>query len=171
MKYIHNRNRRRALPVINGKDICVNDCRRRFTKKPASNSSQRSFVEFVLQPMYKLIAQVVGDVDTTLNDTLAELNIRVSKEEMKLNIRPLLRIVCNRFMGDFSGFVNMCVEQIHSPLDNAKIKVDHIYTGPKEDSIYFDMIKCNPNGTLMVHSAKMYPNDDCTFFQVTKTIQ
>lgn len=121
-----------------------------------------------MEPMYKLIAQVVGDVDTTLNDTLAELNIRVSKEEMKLNIRPLLRIVCNRFMGDFSGFVSMCVEQIRSPLDNAKIKVDHIYTGPKEDSIYGDMINCNPNGTLMVHSAKMYPNDDCTFFQVKK---
>jgi len=57
-------------------------------------------VEFILEPMYKLIAQVVGDVDTTLSDTLAELNVRVSKEEMKSNIRPLLRLVCNRFMGD-----------------------------------------------------------------------
>jgi len=80
--------------------------------------------------MYKLIAQVVGDVDTTLSDTLAELNVRVSKEEMKSNIRPLLRLVCNRFMGDCSGFVDMCVEHIKSPLENAKRKVDHIYTGP-----------------------------------------
>jgi len=35
-------------------------------------------VEFILEPMYKLIAQVVGDVDTTLSDTLAELNVVVS---------------------------------------------------------------------------------------------
>lgn len=117
--------------------------------------------------MYKLIAQVVGDVDTTLADTLAELNIRITKEEMKTNIRPLLRMVCNRFLCDFSGFVDMCVEHIQSPLENAKKKVDHIYTGPKEGRIYQNMIDCNQNGTLMVHSAKMYPTDDCTFFQVS----
>lgn len=116
--------------------------------------------------MYKLFAQVVGDVDSTLLDTLAELNIRVTKEEMKCNIRPLLRLVCNRFLGDFSGFVNMCVEHIRSPLDNAKNKIDHIYTGPKEGMLYDGMASCDQTGNLMVHSAKMYPTDDCTFFQV-----
>lgn len=120
--------------------------------------------------MYKLIAQVVGDVDSSLSDTLAELNIRITKEEMKNNIRPLLRLVCNRFLSDFSGFVDMCVEHIRSPLDNAKRKVDHIFTGPKEGKIYQDMITCNQNGNLMVHSSKMYPTDDCTFFQVSYNI-
>ena len=116
--------------------------------------------------MYKLFAQVVGDVDCALADTLAELNIRVTKEEMRCNIRPLLRLICNRFLGDFSGFVDMCVEHIKSPLDNAKTKVDHVYTGPKEGMMYDNMIECNALGNLMVHSAKMYPTDDCTFFQV-----
>lgn len=139
---------------------------RKFTKKPPHSSAQRSFVEFILEPMYKLFAQVVGDVDSTLLDTLAELNIRVTKEEMKCNIRPLLRLVCNRFLGDFSGFVNMCVEHIRSPLDNAKTKIDHIYTGPKEGMLYDGMAACDQTGNLMVHSAKMYPTDDCTFFQV-----
>ncbi|KAH8347169.1 hypothetical protein KR059_006083 [Drosophila kikkawai] len=147
-------------------DMYFNSKTRKFSKKQPHNSAQRSFVEFILEPMYKLIAQVVGDVDTTLSDTLAELNVRVSKDEMKSNIRPLLRLVCSRFMGDCSGFVDMCVEHIKSPLENAKRKVDHIYTGPKEGDIYRDMISCNQYGTLMVHSSKMYPNDDCTFFQV-----
>ncbi|KAG4075982.1 hypothetical protein HA402_003808 [Bradysia odoriphaga] len=119
-----------------------------------------------LEPMYKLFAQVVGDVDASLLDTLAELNIRVTKEEMKINIRPLLRLICNRFLGDFSGFVDMCVEHIKSPMDNAKNKIDHIYTGPKEGILYDNMATCNQYGNLMVHSAKMYPTDDCTFFQV-----
>lgn len=140
--------------------------RRKFTKKPAHNSAQRSFIEFILEPLYKLFAQVVGDVDSTLADTLSELCIRVTKEEMKCNIRPLLRLICNRFMGDFSGFVDMCVEHIKSPLDNAKNKIDHVYTGPKEGVIYDNMVNCNQHGNLMVHSSKMYPTDDCTFFQV-----
>lgn len=139
---------------------------RKFTKKPPHNSAQRSFVEFILEPLYKLFAQVVGDVDFGLADTLDELNIRITKEDLKCNIRPLLRLVCNRFIGDFSGFVNMCVEHIKSPLDHSKTKIDHIYTGPKEGLIYNDMLNCDQDGCLMLHSTKMYPTDDCTFFLV-----
>lgn len=32
--------------------------RRKFTKKAPSSSSQRSFVEFILEPLYKILAQV-----------------------------------------------------------------------------------------------------------------
>lgn len=46
---------------------------RTFTSKPPSADSQRSFVEFVLEPLYKIIAQSVGDVDTTLPQVLDEL--------------------------------------------------------------------------------------------------
>lgn len=82
----------------------------------------------------------------------------------------------------------MCVEHIKSPLENAKKKVDHIYTGPNNSKIYDDMVNCDQEGLLMVihkynvynafkyflnewlylqvHSAKMYPTEDCTFFQV-----
>lgn len=49
------------------------------------------------------MAQVVGDVDTTLPAVLDELGIKLTKEEMKINIRPLLRLICNKFLGDFSG--------------------------------------------------------------------
>lgn len=147
-------------------DVYFQPKTRKFTKKPPHSSAQRTFIEFILEPMYKLFAQVVGDVDGSLEDTLAELNIRVTKEEMRSNIRPLLRLICNRFLGEFSGFVDMCVEHIQSPLDNAKTKVEHIYTGPHEGAIYDSMVECDQNGSLMVHSAKMYPNDDCTFFQV-----
>ncbi|XP_044763809.1 116 kDa U5 small nuclear ribonucleoprotein component [Coccinella septempunctata] len=147
-------------------DIYFNSKTRKFTKKAPHSSAQRSFVEFILEPLYKVFAQVVGDVDTTLPDVLDELGIKLTKNEMKLNIRPLLRLVCNKFLGDFNGFVNMCVEHVKSPLDNAKRKVNHIYTGPTTSKIYDDMIKCDQEGLLMVHSSKMYPTDDCTFFQV-----
>ena len=60
----------------------------------------RSFVEFLLEPLYKIFSQVVGDVDTTLPQVLDELGIVLSKSEMKLNIRPLLRLVCQKFFGE-----------------------------------------------------------------------
>lgn len=50
-----------------------------------------------------LPSQVVGDVDTSLPRTLDELGIHLTKEELKLNIRPLLRLVCKKFFGEFTG--------------------------------------------------------------------
>lgn len=47
-------------------DIYFNSKTRKFTKKPAHNTAQRSFIEFILEPLYKIFAQVVGDVDSTL---------------------------------------------------------------------------------------------------------
>ena len=45
----------------------------------------------------------MGDVDESLVRVCDELGVHLSKEEQKLNIRPLLRLVCRRFFGDFTG--------------------------------------------------------------------
>ena len=49
--------------------------RRTFSRKALSLDAQRSFVEFILEPLYKIFAQTVGDVDTTLPQVLEELGI------------------------------------------------------------------------------------------------
>lgn len=51
-----------------------------------------------------------------------------------------------------SGFVDMCVQYIKSPQDNAKNKVEHIYTGPLESEIAEDMIKCDPEVSFLLNS-------------------
>ena len=47
--------------------------RRTFTKKSPGGDTPRSFIQFILEPLYKMFAQVVGDVDSTLPQTLDEL--------------------------------------------------------------------------------------------------
>ncbi|XP_062989026.1 116 kDa U5 small nuclear ribonucleoprotein component [Elgaria multicarinata webbii] len=141
-------------------DIYFNPKTRKFTKKAPTSSSQRSFVEFILEPLYKILAQVVGDVDTTLPQTLDELGIHLTKEELKLNIRPLLRLVCKKFFGEFTGFVDMCVQHIPSPKAGAKIKIEHTYTGGVDSDLGEAMSECDPDGPLMCHTTKMYSTDD-----------
>ncbi|XP_042331114.1 116 kDa U5 small nuclear ribonucleoprotein component [Sceloporus undulatus] len=141
-------------------DIYFNPKTRKFTKKAPTSSSQRSFVEFILEPLYKILAQVVGDVDTTLPRTLDELGIHLTKEELKLNIRPLLRLVCKKFFGEFTGFVDMCVQHIPSPKAGAKTKIEHTYTGGVDSDLGEAMSECDPDGPLMCHTTKMYSTDD-----------
>ena len=88
-------------------------------------------------------AQVVGDVDFCLPRLCDELNIKLTKAESKLNIRPLLRLVCSRFLGDFHGFTDMIAAHVPSPVENAKAKVEHIYTGPMDTDRAGDMAECD----------------------------
>ena len=76
---------------------------------------------------------------------LDELGIRLTKTELKLNIRPLLRLVCARFFGEFKGFTDMIVQHVPSPIANAKNKVEHLYTGSLQEDIVNEMNHCNPN--------------------------
>ena len=39
----------------------------------------------------------------------------------------------------------MCVQHIPSPVDNAKLKVQHIYTGPLDSDLAEDMCSCDPD--------------------------
>lgn len=150
-------------------DLYFNPKTRKFTKKAPNSASPRSFVEFILEPLYKIFAQVVGDVDDTLPCVLEELGIKLTKQESKLNIRPLLRLVCSRFFGDFCGFVDMIVKNVPSPADGAKAKVLHCYRGG-EGVLYNDMIECDQGASLVAHTTKMYPTEDCTFFLVLARI-
>lgn len=144
-------------------DMYFNSKTRKFTKKPAHSTAQRSFVEFILEPMYKLFAQIVGDVDEALPGLCNELGIRLTSDEKKLNIRPLLRVVFSRFLGDFCGFVDMCVQHVPSPAVSAKRKVAHIYP---ESKLLEVMADCDGEGPLMVHTTKQYPTQDATCFHV-----
>ena len=78
-------------------------CRRTFSRKAPSIDASRSFVEFIFEPLYKIFAQTVGDVDTTLPQTLDELGIVINKTELSMNIKPLLRLICQKFFGVHSS--------------------------------------------------------------------
>lgn len=147
-------------------DVYFNNKTRKFSKKPSPSSSQRSFVEFILEPLYKIFAQVVGDVDECLPRVCDELGVHLTKEESKLNIRPLMRLICRRFFGDFTGFVDMCEEHIPSPVTNARRKIEHAYTGPMDSDLAEEMVQCQADGPLVIHTTKLFPTEDGTSFHV-----
>lgn len=165
-------------------DMYFNAKTRKFSKKPFTATSQRTFVEFILEPLYKIFSQTVGDVDSTLVDTLAELGIKLTKSELKLNIRPLLRLICARFFGEFTGFTDMLAEHIPSPVANAQNKISHIYSGSLEieepeqededeeiinknhENFVKSMLTCDPDGPLVIHTTKNYSTSDATTFHI-----
>jgi len=141
---------------------------RKFTRKaPASKSGEaveRTFVQFILEPLYKIFAAVVGDVDTQIEPLCRELGIALSQKEANLNVRRVLKIVCGRFFGPFTGFVDMLRDHVPSPEDNAERKIQHTYAGDLDGELADDMLSCNANGDLMINITKLYASADGTKF-------
>lgn len=136
-----------------------------FKMKPPPSRGERSLVEFVLEPLYKIYSQVIEEHNKkSVETTLAELGVSLSNAAYRLNVRPLLRLACSSVFGPASGFTDMLVQHIPSPRDAAIKKVDHIYAGPKDSSIYKAMAQCDSYGPVMVNVTKLYPKSDCSVF-------
>ncbi|PVV02545.1 hypothetical protein BB560_002997 [Smittium megazygosporum] len=143
-------------------DIYYNPDTRKFVPKSKNEGLERSFVHFILEPVYKIHTQVIGEDEPELRPTLESLGIFLSKKEYKLNIPFLLRRVMSEFIGFPSGFVDMCEKHIPSPLENSSSKVNSLYLGLEDKDTTNEIAACSPNGPLMIHITKLYPSVDAS---------
>lgn len=104
-------------------DIYFNAESRKFTRKAADPESSRTFVQFVLEPLYKLYSQVLSEDTEVLKETLAGLNIQLKPIMYKMDVRPLLKAVLDQFFGPPVGLVDMIVENVPSPIEATAHKV------------------------------------------------
>lgn len=96
---------------------------RTFSRKAADPGFPRSFVYFVLEPLYKLYTQVLSEETDNLRVTLEKLGIKLKPVMYKMDVRPLLKAVLDQFFGRATGLVDMIVEHIPSPAEGAALKV------------------------------------------------
>lgn len=80
-------------------------------------------MEFILEPLYKLYSQIIGEDQPTLQRTLEELGISIKREAYTLDPKPLLKLVLSQFFGKSQGFTDMIVKNVPSPVEGAKKKV------------------------------------------------
>lgn len=149
-------------------DMYYNPEKRNFRRKPkgitASEASTRSygsrtFVYFILEPIYKLFSQVLGEDIDTLRNTLPEMGIYLRSEDFDKDVKPLLKLVCKSFFGDARGFVDMVVRHIPSPLEGAEVKVKSTYAGSMESARSVAMRGLSKDGPLTIHIVKLYSNE------------
>lgn len=137
---------------------------RTFKRKPPPGGGMRTFVQFVLEPLYKIYAQVVGEDKPALQRTLDELGVQLQNKDFHLDTRPLLKLILTQFFGNATGFVDMCVDHLPSPTDAARVKTEHIYTGPLDTEVASALVRCDTTGPLMVQVTKLYHKADLSAF-------
>jgi U5 small nuclear ribonucleoprotein component len=126
-------------------------------------------VQFVLEPLYKIYAQAVGEHPESFASVLAEFRVRLKPKAYKMNVKPLIRLACREIFGDAVGLADMLRTFCPTAREGAGPKVEACYSGPSDTpegvprSVQA-MRNCDSSGPLRVMVAKMYPKDDCSSF-------
>lgn len=145
-------------------DIFFGPRSRKFTRKGVEENSKRSFVHFVLDPIYKIYSHTISESPEDLKETLATLGIHLKPSQLKSDAKVLLNLVCEQFFGPMGGFVDMIVNHVPSPLEGAPRMLEKYYTGPLDTKIATGMSSCDQDGQLVVHITKLFNTADATAF-------
>jgi 116 kDa U5 small nuclear ribonucleoprotein component len=145
-------------------DLYFDHATRRFRKAPVGGGSVRTFVDFILQPIYKVYAHTLGQDNDALASTLAPLGVTLTREAERLDSRPLLKTVFRQFLGDPAGVVDMLVAHIPNPAAGNAVKVDVAYSGAAGSREAAAMRAADPAGPLMVNVVKLFSTPDASHF-------
>ncbi|KAK1706021.1 elongation factor Tu GTP binding domain-containing protein [Colletotrichum lupini] len=145
-------------------DIYFNPEKRNFTRKPLEPRSSRSFVNFVLEPIYKIFTHTISDSPEELKIVLGSLGITLKPSQYKADAKVLLKLVCEQFFGPSTGFVDMIVGHIPSPDQSAEKYLEKYYTGPLDTKLAQSMKACNQDGPLVIHVTKLFSTADAKSF-------
>lgn len=62
--------------------------------------------------------------------------------------------------------VDAVAQHIPSPQESTKRIIDLNYSGDRAGQFYEQIVKCQANGPLLVHTVKLYNKADCKSFDV-----
>lgn len=145
-------------------DVFFNPRKRSFTRKAVEEGAKRSFITFVLEPIYKLYSHTIGKSPEDLKVTLTSLGISLKPSQYKMDAKVLLKLACEQFFGPSTGFVDMVVQHIPSPVEAAQRNLERYYTGPLDTKVAESMRNCDQNGALVVHVTKLFNSSDAKSF-------
>lgn len=145
-------------------DIFFNPQSRKFTRKGMEPKAARTFVTFILEPVYKLYSHTISESPEDLKATLATLKISLKPSQFKADAGVLLKLVCRQFFGLADGFVDMVVQHIPSPVEGSHKKLEKYYTGPLDSKVAEAMSRCDQDGPLVVHVTKLFSSTDASRF-------
>jgi 116 kDa U5 small nuclear ribonucleoprotein component len=134
--------------------------------KKHDGSFKRTFVSFILEPIYKIYSHVIGREDNELKLFIKKLSgVNLSKRELKLDPHPMLRLVMSRFLkNSIQSIADLMSNTFPNPMINAHKKVLNHYQGDMTSVPARSMLSCNPDGPLVINIVKQYASVDGTKF-------
>ena len=128
--------------------------------KATAIGQKRTFVSFVLEPLYKIHAAVMGEDFAALREFCYEhMGVCLKTNELKMNVKPLLELVLGKFF-QWTGanvITEACARTLPCPARGAERLLSRYLC----ESQYLEAaLACCDEGPLLAFCAKLYPAAD-----------
>jgi len=131
--------------------------------KEQKDGYNRGFVQFVLDPIFKVFSAIMNFRKEEYMKLIEKLNIKIlpeDKEKIEPGGKPLMKAVMKSWLP--AGDCLLCMIGIHlpSPVTAQKYRTEQLYEGPHDDEAFNGMKNCDSSACLMMYISKMVPTSD-----------
>lgn len=130
---------------------------------------KRGFVQYVLEPIYKVLGICMENNFDELEKFNEKLDIdfklkQAEKETMQG--KDLMKRFMKRWLPAADAMLELILVHLPSPLIAQRYRVRNLYEGPLDDEAAIAIRECDSNGHLMIYISKMIPDpvDKSKFF-------
>ena len=101
--------------------------------KQKEPDNKRSFVIFVLEPIYKMFETIMNYKKEETQKMLTKLNITLKNEDAEKDGKDLLKAVMRTWLPAGEALLQMIAIHLPSPVLAQKYRMEMLYEGPKDD--------------------------------------
>ncbi|XP_002736742.1 elongation factor 2b-like [Saccoglossus kowalevskii] len=120
----------------------------------------RGFVQFILDPIYKVFDAIMNFKKDDTVKLLEKLSIKLTGDDKDKEGKPLLKVVMRNWLPAGDALLKMITIHLPSPVTAQKYRMELLYEGPHDDEAALGIKNCDPNGPLMMYISKMVPTTD-----------
>lgn len=133
---------------------------KKWSKTRTSKDDTRGFVQFVLDPIYRVFKAVSGKTAQEEAEVLAKLNIKLDEDEQNAPEKQRLKTIMRKWLPAGDSLLEMICVHLPSPVKSQKYRMELLYEGPHDDEAAVAIKTCDPRGPLMMYISKMVPTTD-----------
>jgi len=131
--------------------------------KNKSESNERGFNRFILQPIYGLIIALrnaEGGSREKVYELLRKYKVNLTLDDKALEDKPFTKRAMQKWLPAGDALLQMIAIHLPSPVTSQKYRMELLYEGPHDDDAAQGIKTCNPEAPLMMYISKMVPTSD-----------
>ncbi|KAL1376356.1 hypothetical protein pipiens_016943, partial [Culex pipiens pipiens] len=117
--------------------------------KVKDDDNKRSFVMYVLDPIYKVFDAIMGYKADEIPKLLEKLKVVLKHEDKDKDGKNLLKVVMRTWLPAGEALLQMIAIHLPSPVVAQKYRMEMLYEGPHDDEAAVAVKNCDPEGPLM----------------------
>ncbi|XP_076135386.1 elongation factor 2-like [Alosa pseudoharengus] len=131
-----------------------------FSQSLTEPNGTRTFVQFVLDPIYKVYDVILNFKREETAKLIEKLDIKLDNEDKEKEGIALLKAVMRRWLPANEALLQMITIHLPSPVTAQKYRCEMLYQGPNDDEAAMGIKSCDPKAPLMMYISKMVPTTD-----------